>query len=753
MNGEKHAGKGEGGGKVADKAGTGGNTPKKKISLDAYKKKQSGATPVGTPLRTSEQPVRKPAAKAPVKGPVERIKEDEEVLAGMDAESPAVTAPVAEKTDAKRKREDSVGDEGEAQKRQKRVEPRAVVPETELATTVEDKTGPATAPQSQENVSPQKIPAKTSPPATKVAKPNKELPPKLSPPPPAAAPKDTSLPPKLSPIASLPPLPPRLSPTLPTNIAETLKARENYRSASRSSDVSATGRNLTPPRQEGKTGPLKKSPRNGFRANSSSPAVRSDVEERGRPVSSVPKNDKAAHLSEESQDEIAVAKSKQAAPEKPRSLVVKLKFKKATRETVRRILKMRPNPDKNAGLKDKTEIVRRSSSAADARHREQREAGAKGVAQKVGPVKATINGEQTKDVKKAPAKKDHKRTRSDDSESEERSVKRPKASVDSPEKNKERQPSTPNKPDLHSPSAAQRTMATPGNMRKDLLSTSMRREKSTDSNYNTPSAQDQTSPPDTTASQSQTNGTNKHPPSSQPSTKTPKQAAWEAEQKRLEMLGRELKHGATAHLLPLAAPNGNNNSDSNTSQTSTNEQKLAAIKALESLLAYLLAFTCADEAALAADPKQNPTTRTWRSMQQYYGFVKKNCEPFPSLLGLACWLGVVFNARILELGGNALSSQVMVETTAMMMKAAHDAESKLDINAIEQTFPGMWDRRYKGGHMAEDKLEPGRGFKGSFSLPLGLQTSPLKAARAGWEMLQEWVGGQEGVGYELKLKL
>jgi hypothetical protein len=67
-----------------EKAGTGANTPnagaKKKISLDAYKRKQTGQTPDVTPAKELGQAVKKPAAK----GTVERLKEDEEVLAAVE---------------------------------------------------------------------------------------------------------------------------------------------------------------------------------------------------------------------------------------------------------------------------------------------------------------------------------------------------------------------------------------------------------------------------------------------------------------------------------------------------------------------------------------------------------------------------------------------------------------------------------------------------------------------------------------------
>ena len=215
------------------------------------------------------------------------------------------------------------------------------------------------------------------------------------------------------------------------------------------------------------------------------------------------------------------------------------------------------------------------------------------------------------------------------------------------------------------------------------------------------------------------------------------------------MLGRELKHAASAHLKTLSMPHSDPTAP-------LNEQKLAAIKSLESLLAYILAFICSDEAATAADPKMNPPIKNWRTLHGFFGFVKRNCEAFPLLLGIACWLGVVFNAHILDLAAQhpaeGPNRDSILETQAMMQRAANDAEVKLDVDMLQSSFPRSWEGRTKG-NLEVHRLEPGKGFEGRYKLPVGLQTCPLRAARAGYAMLDEWVSAQDGVGYGLMLKL
>lgn len=727
------------GNRESKKPETGANTPsaapKKKITLDAYKKKQSGATPDATPMKGGETAARKPASKAPVKGPVERIKIDEEVLASVADDFEESQVPTEEKKELKRKREPENGlaGDGEPQKKQKKEanegkEQRAAVTDNKPRELYKKE---SRTDEPQQRASAVKTPTKARSPTPQAQEHDEEssLPPKLSPPRLKTEEKESSLPPKLSPIAKQS-FPSRLSPTLPENIAKTLKAREHYRSTSRSSDisVSATARNLTPPR-DSKNNAIKRSPINGFRANSSSPAVHSDAGDRGHQPASAPAKRKAYDSGAESMDEIAV-NTKKAEPLAPAKLVVRFKIKKSLRERWRNLLKLPPRPAKSESTDPSVDRTVRQSSVSDARHREQRDTSAKGVAQNLGP-KKKANGDM-KDSKTAD--RERKGTLTDESESDEPPAKKRKPPPESPELKRERPPSTPDKSSISSPSAVNKTTSTPGNMRKDLLSVSMKRDQSTDSNINTPSISHSSPPDATSATAHGPNGTSKAPTSQQPSTKTPKQAAWEAERDRLEILGRELKHAATAHLTARS------DSQSSSTTQSSKDPKLAAIESVESLLAYILAFHSDDESHHAADPRLPPSPRRWRTLQQYYGFVKRNCDTFPALLGLVCQLGVIFNARILDIAAqnrsDGPSRETLLDTSAMMMRAATEGERLLGLDKVRKGFPKAWEEQKKGG----------------YDLPIGLQTPALRAARAGWAVLDQWVK-KEGVEYELKLRI
>jgi hypothetical protein len=752
--------------KGKDKTATGANTPnagpKKVMSLDAYKKKQTGQTPEVTPARELGKSVNKSTAK----GAVERLREDEEVLAAVEEDSKIQVTEQnvlksEEKKDLKRKRDDVLEKESEKERKgPPRDTPQEVV---EPAT---KKLRPATPPK-ESSSQPEPLSAKTPPaepsqPREKDSSTVKDnidedrLPPKLSPPPQLSG--DEVLPPKVSPIDSQPFLLSKFSHAkIPANIAATRKAQGHLRPLSQSSDIAkdAVARTLTPP----PTKPAKKkspAPRNGFRANSSSPAVRSDVEERGRTITAIPKRLKLSDAeSAEESEEITVSRRRKVGVEDPmaekerpeanqtipdsRRLLVRLKFKKSSRERLRALLKTKPMPDKAlAHQLDSARVAPRSKTEVGG------SGTAKGVAKKIGPAQA-MNGVTKKSA--AQQSLERKRSLPDESESDDDAPgpKRNKATAESPQIKKS-DPATPSRADVRSPSSAKKpgSQLSPDDLRKDVLSVSMKRDLSNDSAMHTPNAPSH-SPPSSLKDTPQTgNGTAK-PPSSQPSSKTPKQQAWDKEHKRLEGVGRAAKHAVPT----IAQKKGG-------AALTSNEKKLAAINALESVLAFMLAFTCADESALSSDPPRPPSTKPWISLQKYFGFVKGQCDPFPVLQGLACYLGIVFNAHILGLisqqSEESTSIKLLLETQTMMKRAAHDAESKLDIDALQTAFPRTWAARHSGAP-EQTKLEPGKSLGGTFKLPIGMQSSPLHAVRATYAMLEEWIGLQSGLDYAMKIKL
>jgi hypothetical protein len=729
---------------------TGSNTPaqgpKKVISFGAYKSKKTGETPVrdGSGAQDTDKSGKQPA----VKGPAERVKALEAESADMirAVEENEKSEPVrfmsnrrdalhgkevrTEVPELKRKREENTATRKDKalEINGKRSPPPPKKARTEASTSAPKETSRLRSP---------------SPPRRTANKQDVET--------------DTYIPPKLSPLRYEPEaldifeLPPRLSPELPTNIDAALKATKTKHPSRPERDERVDGR-----RPVGSKAPASlrnKSPEDHDRARARSRS----------PEASVKVHSAGADTN--------VEPSSNSAEKRRPSLIAKIKFKKARKEDVQRILKLPARPDKNltssrlapesSDDEDAAEHDshrRETTSKAGDRKDEARPSG-KGVAQKVAPLSKKAEDKRPT-AEKRPRRESTtenledaeplaKRKRIDDAVSEQPIKKKQAESASSqqpPSKKNapaaldlKRAPSTPVPPPAPSPAVSTKQkshMVTPVT-RKDLLHP--RREVSTDSQVETPPALSST--PNEQKRSSQPNGTSSRPPSSNPPpTKAATSQAWDTEQKRLERLGRELKHGA---------------SDLLSNNPNARARRTAAAKSLESLFCYLLAFTCSDRAALVAN--QNVPIRSWRSLTPFCSFVERTTKDFAALSGLASSLAVVIHARILEIAtefpSEGPSRDSLLELNGALRKAALHADENMDIDTVLSTFPKTWAGRSKTSLPAPSQSEfgePKKLLQGAYRLPLGVQTDPLQAARAGVALLMEWIA-KEGLDYDFKL--
>lgn len=540
------------------------------------------------------------------------------------------------------------------------------------------------------------------------------------------------MPPRLSPLRkAYDVLPDRLSPTLPPNIRASLGARADGRSSSSAKAPPS------PSRKNGKLTPLPTAngvkkhkspvPKNGFRASSNSPGAQADsLDEKKLPTpprSSGARGDTAAH-----------------------SLVVKLRFRSSLRDHLRKMSVIsntkaaretpswsRHDPSDGRVTPDrasKPSTTRDEGNAADRRT-------GKGVAQKIRPADRAEDKPPVSEKRARPAEEDV-------AEPAAKRAKPPDAT------DPKLAPSTPVQHPARSPDRSQKMQPATPTSRKDLRAVAMKRTLSNDSTTHT------------TPTRSTTPAVNGHafvpqgatrPPSSQPSSKTAAQQSWEAEQRRLESLGRELKHAAEAESKTSSSSTSSSSSAAAATAASSPESKLAAVKALESLIAYLLAFTCADEAAhAAADPRQQPPSpKPWRTLAGFFSFVKRHCAPFPPLAGLAAMLGLAFASHILALAeASPVDAPALLEAAVLARRCAVDLDARLDVDALAATFPRAWEGRARGPPSAADAALSVAGLlRGAYKLPVGMQTLPVRAARAGRAMLGEWVLAQ-GLEYRLR---
>jgi hypothetical protein len=757
--------------------------PKKVISFGAYKKKQNGETPTreSQAVRDSDKSGKQPA----VKGPAERVKTQEAESADM-----LKAAEEDERADANRgtqkskepSRPEQASSKSPELKRKRVGEPDTAnkAPETnghEPARPIKKVKTDAPAPAVKDT---KKARTPSPAPEKRPANKNKDdaeanLPPKLSPlhdVPPKLSPLRNELhmrspsrdvPPKLSPLHDAPQtpeaweMPPRISPDLPDNISASLRM--------------ADGDNITVSRTSKKRGEERSEGMNGGVAGkgksteqNSSQRARSKSPERGAAEQS------SLHASTEDAVDEAPADAQELPDGKKRnSLVAKIKFKKARKEDVQRILKLPARPDKrmtstpspmSSDEEDTvepapTQKASSSSTSKTADKTDQERRSGKGVAQKTGPA-----SKKAEDKRPVAEKRPRAEPTADPTENPEPSAKRKKVDDAVPEPpSKKRQPdvaasqtvskkkapgaldlkkapSTPMPPAVPSPavSSVQKSQLMTPVGRKDHLHP--KRDASADSQVDTPSGHSNT-PSDHTRT-SQPNGTSSKQPSSNPHpTKAPTAQAWADEQKRLEKVGRDLKHAASDLL---------NNKPNATSR------RTGAAKSLESLFCYLLAFTCSDRAALAEN--KNIPMRSWRSLPPFGSFVAKATQDFAALNGLHSSLSVVIHMHILDIAARypneGPSRESIIDLSGALHKAAMAADENLDIDTLMTTFPKTWAGRSKSV-VVESGGEPKKLLQaGGYKLPLGVQTDALQATRAGLAMLKEWLA-KEGVEYEFKL--
>ena len=761
--------------------------PKKVISFGAYKKKQTGETPTRDSQngRDADKSGKQPA----VKGPAERVKaleaESADMLKAVEEEEKADASRDTQKSKELLRREQASSNSPEL-KRKRVGDPVAANKAPEInghesaRPTKKIKTD---APAPAGNV-PKKARTPSPPPEKRPMNKKDEdaesnMPPKLSPlhdVPPKLSPlrngphmrsPSRDVPPKLSPLHDAHPspeifeMPPRISPDLPDNILASLKTDDGERVTSRD-----TNKKQGEGRSVGVNGVVASKDKNT--EQQSKPRARSKSPE---PRVTEKSSSDAPHSAV---NEVPEDAREPADGKKRNSLVAKIKFKKARKEDVQRILKLPARPDKRITSNSPSPIssdeegsaqpasTQKASSLATSKRTdktdEPRRSG-KGVAQKIGP--ASRKAEEKRPVsEKRPraeptaeslenSEPPAKRKKVDDTAPELPSKKRQPdaaASQSAPKKNApgtldlKKAPSTPIPPAAPSPavSSVQKQLMTPVGRRDHLHP---RRDASAESQVDTPSGHSNT--PSDHNRTSKPNGTTSKPPSINPQpAKAATSQAWADEQKRLEKVGRDLKHAASDLL---------NNRPNSTSR------RAAAAKSMESLFCYLLAFTCSDRAALA-DNKNIPM-RSWRSLTPFCSFVAKATQDFTALNGLTSALAVVIHAHILDIAAKypseGPSRDSLIELSGALHKAAVAADENLDIDTVMSTFPKTWAGRSKTAlpvaTAAADFGEPRKLLQGGgYRLPLGVQTDALQATRAGLAMVREWLA-KEGVEYEFKL--
>ncbi|KAL2353274.1 hypothetical protein BJ546DRAFT_116756 [Cryomyces antarcticus] len=663
--------------------------------------------------------------------------------------------------------------------------------------------------------------------------------------------KVLGLPPILSPIRSSPSsfgLPPILSPTIPSHIEEELAKQRRKRTLSDASTLtpeassstqvpssaskSINGIKMSPllsaTQNNDTLGPLPKGVARVVKSGTPSSSQEQASEAKKRPLTtettSVSKVLSGTSESNKLDSNVNVKRAqgmskmspslKPTPPSRPAkrprivhsdeegeepTCIVRLKYHKSKALEIQRYLNTRPTPDKkyldmqnakrgpknDSATETKKERERNPKQKAQhvqnerpkkgqgRRESDQSRDSAREDVKKVLPAKNGKDGSNKEHLKPSRQSAEKRPRPEDEEEGRPPAAKRQKAPA---ALNLDKNIGTPLQPAFKSPAVSnvKPQQVTP---RKDIRSAAMKRIDSSESLVRTP--QNLTDAP--TSGGTQVSGTTRPSPASGKG-RTAKSQAWDAENLRLRALGGELKHAAQS--IQKSVKEGEKLPDK--------EAKLVAVTALESLLTYFLAFTAQENSLLCRAYPANDSA--WHNLHGFYHYVRRTCEPFPHLKGLAYQLGFVYHAHItgilakrpptadLTASTNPVSaavaannraatpasttsnfSNISIATTATpipppiyatlasMHSYAATGFAKLPTTALIAAYPATW-KAQAAPDDAPETCKPGE-YKGAFALPLGVQSSPLQAVRMGVLFLDEWVRMELGGEYKFRLQL
>ncbi|KAF2640745.1 hypothetical protein P280DRAFT_543570 [Massarina eburnea CBS 473.64] len=528
------------------------------------------------------------------------------------------------------------------------------------------------------------------------------------------------LPPMLSPVD--PPLsnpyglPPILSPTLPSTITEELKKLETQRNRADSNTSSSS----TDRKSQLLNVPETSSQKQG-------PGVKSASRERSVSMSGKsPAKSPAVHAPTQNDDDDF------------ESLVVRLKYTKKTRDTIKQLLKLPPKRECHADKKkDRDETPKDRPVQAQKKPVDV-------VASKPKPIPKVAA--RRPESSKAPAgatKVADKRPRIEDDVAQPTASKRPRPST------LQEGPNTPKDQILSSPankasakSSAQKSQATHTTPRKDLKAINMLRTNSAEGYDSTPG-------------RGNTPATSKHfdgkAPTSSP-LNTKKQADISLLQQlsaKLNHMGRTLKYDSKK----FEDEKGGKKDD----------RKRAAVIGLECILAYMAAFYTQDT-ALHLRGRLPEVEGTWKMLLDLcvsYSRLTKDLH----LDGFRSYLASVIASGICQLltprapnpqahdsphdvphpelaKQHGQLSENFAKLTDNYMRLLHhtqDARIALPMEDLQKLFPKTWAGAEPNAKLARvaEKVN-GPKLSGPYFLPIANDTTPIQAVRFGLKFLHEY---------------
>ncbi|KAF1965879.1 hypothetical protein BU23DRAFT_337123 [Bimuria novae-zelandiae CBS 107.79] len=536
-------------------------------------------------------------------------------------------------------------------------------------------------------------------------------------------------------------LPTILSPTLPPNVLKELEKLETQRKRSDSNtSTSSSDRNKSQHLHVPERTALKR------------PASAKDGEE-SQSVSrarSVPVNGKSPN--KEIVDPIDDSES---------GLLVKLKYTKKSRETIKRLLALPPRRESPAERKDREEQVKSRATQAQPKIGD-------GVEKKAKPIPkvAARRPEASATASKTPIpsiKVAEKRPRTEDDTSQASSVKRPRTSTVSSQD----RPITPRDQIISSPAASTKSSTQKGQgayltPRKDLKAVNMLRTNSSESHDSTPGRSGATP----TSSQR----LDPKAPTSAPPLSSKKQmdmALLQQFSKHLNQMGRSLKH------------EGQKLEREKAGRLTKTDQEHAAVIGLECIVSYMAAYHAQDQ-ALQLRGRSGEVEHTWMTLLPLCSSYGRLTKDFQHLEGFRSYLAAVIAANICtlvaprapnprahdsphELSVAELTKQhsqltenlnLLSDHYQKLLRHTQDARAALPMDELEKQYPrtcaSAKEFDYKLAK-APEKINSTK-LSGPYFLPIQNDTTPIQAVRFGVKFLTEYCE-KECIDHKLKINL
>ncbi|KAI9840501.1 MAG: hypothetical protein M1837_001561 [Sclerophora amabilis] len=434
---------------------------------------------------------------------------------------------------------------------------------------------------------------------------------------------------------------------------------------------------------------------------------------------------------------------------KGRKVIVRMKYGKEHRKTVERLLKTRPQPQKNREppstkkeaasedqIKRDNELQKKDFTTPEKGRVAQRDDRLKDKTKGDSQPPRKPNAESMEKARSQPQPSaGEKRPRAvEEQRGQDQSTKRQKA----PEKSDVyKNPRTPVPAAIKSPvvshqsSAEKSQIPTPS---KDIKAKAMRRVESSDVRATTPQGVgDSVGQNNRSTSEARQN----------------EMRDWRTENREKRELGRAIK--LQAEKLLRCQTEGNPLEDK--------AFKRGAALAVESILCYILAFMADDNSRRLMS--QPGTVENWRSLIPLWNYVERKCQPIPHLHGLCLQLGAVVREVVHFLDRNSLTNDPQPAGNApedrqqrindlfandrARERLWQEGWKKLTADTIRDEYPQTWGRRLTdlgAVSIRRERLSPLHWGEGYRCPLMSNVTTPIEAVRMGVVFLNEWAGTQ-----------